>query len=74
MEWDPKAKVEVLNVARPEPSSDPEPKVVEPSLNVTVPVGVPEPGALAVTVAVKVTDKLKAVGSAEEPPAAVVES
>ena len=31
------------------------PKVVVPSLNVTVPVGVPDPGALAVTVAVNVT-------------------
>ena len=31
------------------------PKVVVPSLKVTVPVGVPDPGALAVTVAVNVT-------------------
>ena len=32
------------------------PSVVAPSRNVIVPVGVPEPGATAVTVAVKVTD------------------
>ena len=32
------------------------PRVVDPSLNVTVPVGVPAPGAVTVTVAVKVTD------------------
>src|SRR5207247_1349865 len=34
----------------------PVPRVLEPSLKVTVPVGVPAPGLLAVTVAVKVTD------------------
>ena len=34
----------------------PLPILVPPSLNVTVPVGVPEPGPLAVTVAVKVID------------------
>ena len=33
----------------------PVPRVVAPSLNVTVPVGVPLPGGAAVTVAVKVT-------------------
>lgn len=45
----------VANVAWP-PLSVPVPKVVAPSLNVTVPVGVPLPGELAETVAVKVTD------------------
>ena len=33
-----------------------EPNAVEPSMNVTDPVGVPLPGAAALTVAVKVTD------------------
>ena len=34
----------------------PVPSVVAPSLNVTVPLGVPAPGDAALTVAVKVTD------------------
>jgi hypothetical protein len=34
----------------------PVPRVVTPSLNVTVPVDVPDPGAIATTVAVNVTD------------------
>jgi len=36
--------------------SVPVPRTVVPSLKVTVPVGVPAPGATALTVAVKVTD------------------
>ena len=36
--------------------SVPVPRVVEPSLKVTVPVGVPAPARSGVTVAVKVTD------------------
>ncbi len=47
--------VVVVKVATP-PLSVPVPSVVEPSLNVTVPVGVPAPGAVAEMVAVKVTD------------------
>src|SRR5206468_11284627 len=39
---------------------------VPPSLKVTFPVGVPEPGLLAVTVAVKVTDCPDTDGLAEE--------
>ena len=34
----------------------PVPSVVAPSMNVTVPLGVPAPGATTVTVAVNVTD------------------
>ena len=45
---------------------------VAPSLKVTVPVGVPEPGALALTVAVKVTDWPKTEGLDEEATAVVV--
>src|SRR5262249_37320378 len=42
-------------VATPLPSRVPVPRTLAPSLNVTVPVGVPAPGATAVTVAVNVT-------------------
>ena len=42
------------------------PRMVLPSLKVTVPVGVPEPGALALTVAVKVTACPSADGLSEE--------
>ena len=46
----------VLNVVWPLPFSVPVPRGVVPSLNVTVPVGVPLPPPPATTVAVKVTD------------------
>src|SRR5207249_4668774 len=49
------ASVLVTNVAWPEPFRVPVPRVLEPSLKVTVPVAVPPPGLFAVTVAVKVT-------------------
>lgn len=52
----PPDKDEVLKVATPDPFSVPVPSVVVTSLNVTVPVGVPEAPPLAVTVALKVTD------------------
>jgi hypothetical protein len=55
IECGPTASALVLNVATP-PLSVPVPIVVRPSLNVTVPVGVPAPGVTAATVAVKVTD------------------
>ena len=45
----------VEKVAWP-PLSVPVPSVAAPSLNVTVPVGVPVPGEFTVTVAVNVTD------------------
>jgi len=57
-------KLELAKVAVP-PLSVPVPNVVTPSLNVTVPVGVLEPGAAAVTVAVKVTDWPKTEGFCE---------
>jgi hypothetical protein len=56
MECAPTLKVEVDRVAFPPISDCGEPTWVPPSLNVTLPVGVPEPGATADTVAVKVTD------------------
>ena len=54
MECEPTASTEVLRVADPELSA-PVPRVLAPSLKVTVPVGVPAPGANAFTVAVNVT-------------------
>ena len=48
------------------------PRVVAPSLKVTVPIGVSDPGAVAATVAVKVTDWPNAEGLAEEATAVVV--
>ena len=52
MECAPTARLDTVKVATPEPLSVPWPRVVVPSLNVTVPVGVP---FADVTVAVKVT-------------------
>ena len=66
IEWLPIVKADVLNVATPEPFNVPVPRVVEPSRNVTVPVGVPEPGALAVIVAVNVTDSPNTEGLADD--------
>ena len=56
MEWLPRLSAEdVVKVAVPA-LNVPVPNVLAPSLNVTVPVGVPAPGAVAATMAVKVTD------------------
>ena len=69
IECAPVASAPVENVVWPKPLSVPVPMVVAPSLNVTVPVGVPpEP----LTVAVKVTDWPNALGSSEEVIAVVV--
>ena len=51
------ARVDVANVATPEAFNVPVPIAVEPSLNVTVPVGTP--AVWLTTVAVKVTEVLK---------------
>ena len=48
------------------------PSVVDPSLNRIVPVGVPDPGEVAVTVAVNVTDWPVTDGFAEDATAVVV--
>ena len=55
MVCDPTASTEVVSVAFPEPSRVPEPSVVVPSVNTTVPVGVPVPGPTTDTDAVNVT-------------------
>jgi len=62
MEWNPCDSVEVVNFALPL-LSVPVPRVVEPSLKVTVPMGVPPPD---VTVAVKVTAAPSVDGFREE--------
>ena len=61
----PIAGDEIEKIAVP-PLSVPVPSVVLPSLNVTVPVGVPLAGATAAIVAVNVTDCPKTEGLAEE--------
>src|SRR5947209_5611955 len=61
----------VLRVATP-PLSVPVPRVVAPSLNVTLPVGVPAPGATGETVAVTVTDCPDTDGLAEDVSVVVV--
>ena len=66
---DPTPSMEVASVACPEPSSVPEPSVIAPSLNTTVPVGV---AALAVTVAVSVTGWPDTAGFADEERVVVV--
>src|SRR5438552_13201934 len=66
MLWAPILRIEVVKVAWPLPSSVPVPMLLAPSRNVTVPVGAPEPGATAETVAVKVTAWPKAEGLLSE--------
>ena len=56
IECDPTDNELVEKEAWPLPSTAADPSVVAPSLNVTVPVGVPAPLSAAVTAAVKVTD------------------
>src|SRR5216683_2348335 len=69
MECAPTAREAVVSVAMPEESSTPVPRLVAPSRNVTVPVGVP---AGELTVAVKVTGWPNADGFAEDTRAVVV--
>jgi len=65
MVWLPKARTEVVKVALP-PDSVPVPIEMPPSRNVTVPVGVPAPGATAFTIAVKVIAWPNTVGLTDE--------
>src|ERR1051326_5862552 len=69
MEWAPAASALVVNVAWSEPSRGFVPRLLVPSLKVTVPVGVPEP---ALTVAVKVTGRPETDGFWEEARVVVV--
>jgi len=68
----PTASVPVTNVAWPEAFRVPVPRVLEPSLKVTVPVGVPAPLVFACTVAVKVTGCPDTDGLIEETTPVVV--
>jgi hypothetical protein len=65
MEWEPTASAEVVSVACALPFREPVPNVVVPSMNVTVPVGAPEP-EVGATVAVKVTGWPGAAGFVDE--------
>ena len=56
IECEPAVSEEVEKVVCPVPSKVPLPMTLAPSLKSTLPVGVPEAGGLAATVAVKVTD------------------
>ena len=62
----PTANAELVNVAIPDALTGPVLIIVDPSLNVTVPVRVPAPGATTATVAVNVTDWFKSDGFTEE--------
>lgn len=55
-----------VNVAVPDPLRPTAPRLVAPSWNVTVPVGVPLPGATTEILAVSVTDWLRMDGFADE--------
>src|SRR2546421_112272 len=71
MLWLPMAREAMSSVAAP-PLSVLDPRLVEPSRNVTVPVGVPPPGLAAETVTVNVTDWPNTDGLTEERRPAVV--
>ena len=64
----------MVSVACPAPFREAIPSFFVPSLKVTVPAGIAVPGALATTVAVKVTAWLCIEGSREEVTVAVVPS
>src|SRR5947209_4130922 len=67
MEWLPTDRADVLKEALPPESvTPPGVRSVAPSLKSTVPVGVPPPGEVAVTVAVKVKFCPKTDGLADE--------
>ena len=63
--WLPPLSVDVVSIAFPALRAT-LPKVVAPSVNVTVPEGVPLPGGAAVTAAVKVTGVPTADGFFDE--------
>ena len=55
MVWLPAPRAWVVRVAWKDPSRVPVPRLVTPSKNSTSPVGLPAPGPVTLTVAVKVT-------------------
>ena len=62
----PTESEDVVNVAEPPLSVIGEPRLTPPSINWTVPVAVPDPGAIVETVAVKVTACPKTEGFVSE--------
>jgi hypothetical protein len=68
----PTARADVVKVATPAPLSVPAPIGLPPSRKVTVPVGVPAPGATGETVAVNITDWPETEGLTDEVTAVVV--
>ena len=56
IKWDPTEREDIAGELAIPPTRDPDPINVAPSKNWTVPVGVPLPGEVAFTVAVKMTD------------------
>ena len=73
--WLPTLRAETPTRACPEPFTvTPEARVVVPSRKLTVPVGVPEPGDAALTVAVKVTSWPKTDGFGDVLTVVVVEA
>src|SRR5262245_41016158 len=71
MAWSPTASADVVNVVEP-PESAAVPRTAVPSLKVTLPVGVPPPGATGVTVAVNVTEAPAIEGFDDDTTAVVV--
>ena len=74
IEWDPAEREDIAGELPIPPVRDPDPIKVAPSKNWTVPVGVPAPGAVAFTVAVKVMGWPKTDGFIEDLIEAVVEA
>jgi hypothetical protein len=72
-EWFATVKAVTGNVADPAESVT-APRTVVPSLKVTVPVTVPDPGATGLTVAVNVTDWPNSEGFTDEVSAVVVDA
>src|SRR5437868_712334 len=72
MAWLPTARAEVENIAVPVADRVTVASVMLPSRKLTVPVGVPAPGAPALTVAVKVTAWPNTTALAEEVTVVVV--
>src|SRR5258708_38176906 len=68
MAWLPAAAKLVVNVAVPPVPTATVPRTAFPSLNVTVPVGVPTPGAKTATGAVKGTAWPGTAGVTDDPP------
>ena len=74
MVWVATESDDVVNVAFPDVMGTVAARVTAPSVKVTLPVGVPAPGATAVTVAVKVTTWPETDGLAVEVTVVVLEA